>query len=88
MSNVKHTSGPWQPGGAGQNLEVQSEDGWAVAICVPNQKISMAAYANAKFIAAAPDIADELKNLISILEEKYGHDCINARAALAKAGVV
>lgn len=95
MSEVKHTKGPWHVGGKASVI-IYSPDGHAVA----NAEVYHTHFggvaetqANARLIAAAPEILKSLKLIVD-----FGGDCYDidsgklkgdlidqARAALAKA---
>lgn len=90
---MEHTPGPWTRHGLGISKDA-GEYGYAVALCdspVPPGE----AEANARLIAAAPDLLTALEALMPMLEAHqaqdkslttYGHEIINAgRAAVAKA---
>lgn len=103
MSNTKHTPGPWIPYYAvylPKNVFKVGKDRGKGFQCIADCSYETThgadgeeALANAKLIAAAPDLAEALKAVI----EYFGHSALSnyeypdhiqkARAALAKAGV-
>lgn len=84
---AKHTPGPWKVGASGNTICGMGPD--------PHDRFCIAElggiYAdkehNAKLIAAAPDMAEALKGLLSIHQWPVSKEVEAARAALAKAGV-
>ncbi len=92
---MKHTPGPWEVNDTKADVRVESagEHGWANdgwAIC---QLMGPECDANARLIAAAPDIFRELSHLVALLEpiEREGRMNVpglatlnGARAALAR----
>jgi hypothetical protein len=91
MAEQKHTPGPWHCDGG-----VQVRTGQFLAICEamasPNRSID-AARANARLIAAAPELLEALRLFVSVcdtappteLMASIGSACKQARAAIAKA---
>lgn len=87
----KHTPGPWRPNG--NTIELANGMALRVATCTPigtgyASKGREESRANARLIAAAPDMLDALRGLLA---DPYLADPINAdrmakaRAAIAKA---
>jgi len=101
MSAAKHAPGPWvvipQKTPQGDIATVyNTPDGW-VSIHAPtwlnigDQKVTMA---NARLIAAAPDLLETLKEIVGFWDSIVPIDCVNdcvndlhvkARVAIAKA---
>ena len=99
---TQHTPGPWRTSDNGEWTAsydglgsscyqgIKDEFGNVVALAVahdPNLFSDPDTYANARLIAAAPDLLEALKNL---LESHYNGnvikaDCAEAEAAIAKA---
>jgi hypothetical protein len=91
MAMAKHTPGPW-------SLNDDASHPWVVE-CQTNipghlgEVCKVGYLPNARLIAAAPDMLEALRNLLSLFEAIDGGDnddapeFIAARAALAKAGV-
>ena len=93
---TKHTPGPWttyNPSTAQlyYSLRITSEtDGHDVAALIPNGKNAERWEANARLIAAAPDLLaalDEMLGDAETMNAPYRNDaiCERARAAIAKA---
>lgn len=98
MPDTQHTPGPWRPNG--NTVEIANGMALRVATCTPigtgyASKGREESRANARLIAAAPDLLEELKNCISLLESLRGseanedgmidHQISEARAAISKA---
>ena len=89
----KHTPGPWTPE-FGEAYRVRAQqDGGQVAIMMnlkgqhgmAGRRTGEEVAANARLIAAAPDLLEALKTMLAIWED--GSDAADkARAAIAKAG--
>ena len=65
MNDKKHTPGPWktQPHISLDRLEIRDADGRRIAECAMDFPMSAKTHdANARLIAAAPDMLDELMN--------------------------
>lgn len=80
----EYTAGPWVVGDHGVIYDDKHRD----AVCELNFKVSAVDRANAKLIAAAPDLLEALQALLDYAESGWDHfpDCaINARKAIAKA---
>lgn len=93
---MKHTPGPWGCNGSTNSEEYQiiaaeGGVGWQIALVLPGEEIS----ANARLIAAAPELLEACKRLLLILG-MHSMECDNpvsaqaaelifARAAIAKA---
>lgn len=82
---TKHTEGPWPMRESATHVTVTNARGDAV---FHDDKRIPGVMANARLIAAAPDLLDALKALL----ERYvlaigneGIECLTARAAIAKA---
>lgn len=77
MNETKHTPGPWK---VDYNWAVKDYLGGLV--CSPNE-------ANARLIAAAPEMLEALKGLVQLVDAHVGEEAENwnreARAAIAKA---
>ena len=93
--NTNHTPGPWEvieaPEGTRTFFRVQSGGGLPIArvshyIADDGEYID-GGEANARLIAAAPDLLDALKNAVKVLERKAPDslDLIEARAAILRA---
>jgi len=88
--NTDHTSGPWKANFQ-KIAEVQAENGALIAKC--NKLTSLVnLQANARLIAAAPELLDALETCLAfiedahILEGQWHWDPVEkARAAIAKA---
>jgi len=71
MSAAKHTPGPWHVSDVAQGLVVYDDQGWAVA----DAKVFHArhtleeAQANARLIAATPNLLEMLSICVEILEK-------------------
>lgn len=110
MSSPKHTPAPWKVGGDGPALWVEGPDPDRNVICDIIGRQENGEYdagltdedeANARLIAAAPRLAEALKELVRINEEHndaisaiiskplgWKDDYLNdARAALREAGI-
>lgn len=98
----KHTKGPWVvvPYGDGDSLVVCSDEegNWRIAFMATtagSREERIEIRANARLIAAAPDLLEALEDLLSSLEitwrngfvavEDVAKEIENARTALAKA---
>ena len=94
MSETKHTPGPWKVLSE-EAIRIKSQDGSLLAMLhhlrgvhgvngrIPIEEV----HANARLIAAAPELLEALKELLG-LAERHGwlHVAVNnARAAIAKA---
>lgn len=93
MSEAKHTPGPWHVGDQGAGYPVRAEQpkwqggGRAICACRPANRTNEAhqeAHANARLIAAAPELLAALEQALAVHGDHYswGPD---ARAAIAKA---
>ncbi|TLX12106.1 hypothetical protein [Rhizobium sp. MHM7A] len=100
MTESKHTPGPWHVDPKSpeesffEDVNVLRHDGLAIAVCVHNGDIlPPEPEANARLIAAAPDLLEALKEFASMpcetdgAEDLEGGCCrtCRARAAIAKA---
>lgn len=92
MSEAKHTPGPWRVGKGGPNMcpTVGTEKGLMVAMVAYGD--SHPTQANARLIAAAPDLLEALEELADLFDAmvsgEYRPDSFTtqpARAAIAKA---
>jgi hypothetical protein len=92
---AKHTPGPWEFGtpGDGGRVNVYADSTMSLRICRVDsgQDIGIDAAANAKLIAAAPDLAEALRAILEFDSMDYSMHIRGmqkiARAALAKAGL-
>ena len=91
-----HTPGPWyaEQDGNSDNWSVASEDwgGIVTRICYPDPKVDTSAEADARLIAAAPDLLAALSDCLESLSRMPGSPgayritCMTqARTAIAKA---
>lgn len=93
MSNTKHTPGPWTVSTAPGTVDVRAFDGRFIANVDCDKRTALVETdSNAKLIAAAPEMAEALQELLcGVLHGFQRHnesDCIEmARAALAKASL-
>lgn len=95
MSEVKHTPGPWHVGVRQPNSDkfVYGADGEEVANCDRLTNFPDVNLANARLVAAAPDLLEALEACESLLSAKAGKDprvwrsvpMTLARSAIAKA---
>lgn len=100
MSEFKGTKGPWfehREGSSTVYVEAKLRDGviQEVAACGPTEAGSEAQSANARLIAAAPDLLEALQSLIAGYEGKsnigmfdmlcHGDEIEKANQAIAKA---
>lgn len=99
MADVKHTPGPWTARFIdAQGQPVVSAEHYEVATCWHHcvGSIEKEALANARLIAAAPDLLEALKTCRSVIDQLMGdtdpHEetsalvaCQRASAAIAKA---
>lgn len=81
MSETKHTPGPWEFDGPHHNIIVWSS---------PNNRICFMTSdgpteANARLIAAAPDLLEALKNIVNSIEVHDHPAVMMAFDAIAKA---
>ena len=87
MIKAKHTPGPWKID-YGYNRSINF-----IGPCVPDQYAGSSwlrvTEANARLIAAAPELLDALKGMLEVFGDEFGMDdssvCDDARAAIAKA---
>ena len=87
MSAGQHTPGLWEVKRQINGEDFYIADGPNFDVCeiiVGHARSQETAEANARLIAAAPDLLENLKQLCELLES-IGHDCTPARAAIAKA---
>lgn len=93
MSEAKHTPGPWQACDVG---DYSDYDGRCRVILGNDLRIAVVlgdhdeSAANARLIAAAPDLLEELEDMVSLVEylmnDSYDNkETAEARAAIAKA---
>ena len=92
MSKTVHTPGPWVVSDQGVGFEVDSNDGWQVAQAQQRPedgrgKPSSVRLANARLIAAAPDLLEALKKMLDVWEHGgiATYPIGEARAAIKKA---
>jgi hypothetical protein len=85
-----HTPGPWTVGphqriiSSGWSIRINDDSAIAYALGEKNPELQ----ANARLIAAAPDLLQVLQDVLTIFAEEYpGSPCFErARAAITKAG--
>ena len=93
MSEAKHTPGPWQACDVG---DYSDYDGRCRVILGNDLRIAVVlgdhdeSAANARLIAAAPDLLEELEDMVSLVEylmnDSYdSKETAEARAAIARA---
>ena len=93
MSEAKHTPGPWQACDVG---DYSDYDGRCRVILGNDLRIAVVlgdhdeSAANARLIAAAPDLLEELEDMVSLVEylmnDSYDNkETAEARAAIARA---
>ena len=81
MTKAEHTPGPWE---VIPNDDARSWDVWGPDLSIEAPICDVLSEANARFIAAAPDMEKALKMAVAVLHlYKYQRDI--ALAALAKA---
>ena len=95
MSQAKHTPGPWEWDGRVWQYDEQEEAPWLVQApwhdikskAVLSGSIRCNTEADARLIAASPDLLEALKGLLEITDfhELFGSKTESARAAIAKA---
>jgi hypothetical protein len=82
----KHTSGPWyveeEPAGI---LVVAEKPGLCVSVTVPGRKTTAEDRANARLIAAAPELLNALKTVLSGDSHTWSQRAEKAIAVIAKA---
>ena len=86
MIKAKHTPGPWKID-YGYNRSINF-----IGPCVPDQYAGSSwlrvTEANARLIAAAPELLDALKGMLEVFGDEFGMGnssvCDDARAAIAK----
>ena len=72
---IKHTPGPWQhfvklSGSENhRGFRILTADGWALADVQPADEDGIEGEANARLIAAAPDLLEALKRMASIIDK-------------------
>jgi len=85
----KHTPGPWHVGGGQQAQIVYDKDGWGIANAVVFHRKHKqgSTLANAKLIAAAPDLLALAEYMKSLMDEDSVEDMPYGMiiAAIAKA---
>ena len=90
MTQTKHTPAPWHVGGKDEQI-IYGEDGWAIADAkVYHGKDGHNSRANARLIAAAPELLAALESIIKAKDEGMilldtGKSIKAAREAIAKA---
>jgi hypothetical protein len=95
MADSKHTPGPWHVGKTAPCI-VYDDNGWGVANTVNHDRYVYAMQANARLIAAAPDMLAALQAILQGVKhddtgDGYAEivlstdDARTARAAVAKA---
>lgn len=88
----KHTPGPWMAGpinGYGElnGIQVKEQRGLVLAVAIGDVP-ELDSEANARLIAAAPELLRCLRNMIDLYEQLQGHPTAyshESRAAIAKA---
>lgn len=95
MSEMKHTPGPWAmpDSGQGRISKVKANGGWdgliATADCGDYARSRSEGLANARLIAAAPELLEALQGILSCVSVRIDDPRIEkfdaARAAIAKA---
>lgn len=97
MSAAKHTPGPWSVGRAGPNkCPTVGDDHWLMVAMVVYGEPPHPTAANAKLIAAAPELADALEAILDRCTDgrneadgaSLAEWADEIRAALRKAGVL
>jgi hypothetical protein len=90
MSESKYTPGPWIA--SGDSKYIDSDDGWIAEVnswpTSPVKQVpegSEKHQANARLIAAAPDLLDALLEIVARNEIQNWFNLDQARAAIAKA---
>ena len=88
--DVKHTPGPWRVEIGGEEIVVEGCGNPAGTIAVVAGRKSVEIEANARLIAAVPDLLDELEAIVDFVEQyAYSLDVsgyiASARAAIVKA---
>lgn len=87
----KHTPGPWKVESNEEFIEIWNNNTWIANVQTEHKHHTVDNFANARLIAAAPELLDALEDAITFLATDYGYDsrladCLNkARAAKAKA---
>lgn len=89
---TKPTPGPWSFNAklsASENhrgFTIRSDAGWVLADVIPVDEGGVEGKANARLIAAAPDLLEAVRGLLDALPSATTHPAIAAaRAAIAKA---
>lgn len=83
-SEQKHTPGPWEV----DTLAVRApnRENPSICVCTPNFVNDGSCYGNARLIAAAPELADCIHDLLYLHVAHHNHPLhVAARALLAKA---
>ena len=83
---TQHTPGPWKTNG--DPVVFSNDSSQFIAFTDTRGISSDAAKANARLIAAAPDLLEALKHAVEIAEYKtpgYWYDLLKYRAIIAKA---
>ena len=80
MNEAKHTLGPWRTAGE-QGVQIRSERDQIAKVWTMRGNEWKA---NARLIAAAPELLEALQEMVEIAESQ-GHIVKRARAAIAKA---
>lgn len=101
IMGAKHTAGPWnvrvKPTGTGCQAKVECAAGYVVAEAfsspscnIPYKALWAEAEANARLIAAAPDLLAQLLNLVDALEtdERPNRGEVAAARAVIKKAIV
>ena len=69
-AETKHTPGPWHNGQGPHNRsrEIFGPSGWLIADCRTNQRSIKEEEANARLIAAAPEMLEALLEALKVVE--------------------
>ena len=90
MKEMKHTPGPWRIGTAPPNGEqaIGTIRGMMVAVATTGVGMEKETLANARLIAAAPELLEALRGMLEVFGDEFGigssETCDAARAAIAK----
>ena len=89
MSEPKHTPGPWEADESRAMTAINTADKHVAMVNISHQVSIAEHHANARLIAAAPEMLDALESLVSCISETRGSDAylalIAARDAITKA---
>lgn len=92
MNDAKHTKGPWIHSKHGFNVLTADEMHSICAVHAPNpgytsEKDVQEHLANARLIAAAPDLLEALRDLIQAHTVQMGPKAVKLRVELAEAAI-